>query len=296
MKDLFTFNEGYKKALDLGIEGMTAGPMKVAGIKKATPMKDILSLEGKVAIVTGGAMGLGLNVVNRLVEAGARVVIADIAVEYAEKALEYFSTTPYKVKFVKCDVRYPDQIKAAVDFTVKEFGGIDILVNNAAIWALNSILEIGEERWDDSIDTNLKGPVFFIQAVVDCMVKQGRGGKIVNIASVAGVNAEHVIGHMVQYVASKAGVIAISQSLAKELKPLGININCVIPGGMLSAGAVNTIMSEGTKQARAKRDMRIPTDDPDLVARAVYILTTGVSDYMHGATVAVDGGARWMCE
>ena len=254
-----------------------------------------MRLLDRTAIVTGGARGLGFCIVNRLCEAGASVVIADIAVEFAESAVAFFSSKNYKVKFIKTDVRYLPQIQAAMDFTVKEFGKIDILVNNAAIWQMNKFLDLTEETWDDTIDTDLKGTVFFTQAVVKQMVKQGQGGKIVNVASVAGLSMEPAYGCLTQYVAAKSGVVGISQSLAKELKPLGININCVVPGGMMSPGAMHGAPTPEVRELMNGQPSA-PTTDPDNVARVVYMMATGISDYMHGATVVADGGARLMIQ
>ena len=282
---MYSFHEGYQKVMGIDVNGL---PGMVKGAKNATPMKDILDLSGKVAIITGGAMGMGFCTVNRLCEAGASVVIADVAVEFAEKALEFFATKDYKVKFIKTDVRYVDQIQAAVDFTVSEFGSIDILVNNAAVWSHRLFSDITEESWNEMLDINLKGTVFFIKAVTQVMAKQGHGGKIVNIASIAGLS-EDPAPIMLEYVASKSGVIAITKSLVRALKPLGININCVIPGGMITPGAINTY---GTEEAKGVREglPKTPVGDPDEVARVVYMMTTGVSDYMHGATLLADGG------
>lgn len=282
---MYSFHPGYQRVLGIDINGV---PNMTSGAKNAKPMRDILDLSGKVAIVTGGAMGMGFCVVNRLCEAGASVVIADVAVEFAEKALEYFASKAYNVEFVQTDVRYVDQIQAAVDFTVQKFGSIDILVNNAAVWSHRLLSEITEDTWAEIVDINLKGTLFFVKAVAQVMEKQGRGGKIVNIASVAGLS-EDPAPIMFEYVASKSGVIGITKSLARALKPLGININCVIPGGMITPGAINT---QGTEDAVALRKAlpRLATADPDEVARVVFVLTTGISDFVHGTTVVVDGG------
>ena len=293
MEKIYTFDPLYQKLRGNDINGADLWGMKILGLKNARLMMDILDLSGKVAIVTGGAMGLGLCVVNRLCEAGACVVIADLATEYADDAVAYFASKSQQVKFIHTDIREISQIEAAVAYTVKEFGKIDILVNDAAIWRFSNILELTEEKWDAVVDTNLKGTVFFIQAVVRQIVKQGQGGKIVNIASIAGLSMETPYGWLTSYVASKSGVVGISQSLAKELKPLGININCVLPGGMITPGNFHVEHTPALAEITQKYP-RPPMTDPDEVARVVYTLTTGISDYMHGATVVVDGGARWM--
>lgn len=297
MKDSNALNPCYQRVLGMGLDvnGMEAGGHKVTGGKNAKSMVDIMDLTGKVAIVTGGSRGLGFCIVNRLCEAGASVVIADIAVEFAKVAMEFFSSKNYNVKFIKTDVSDISQIEACVDFTVKELGGVDILVNNASIWQFNELFDVTEESWDNIVDVNLKGTVFFTKIVAGLMKKQGRGGKIVNVASVAGIGMENAMGCMVQYVASKSGVVNISKSLARELKPLGININCVCPGGMITAGAMCTDISQELKERR-NNTLAVPASDPDKVARVVYMMTTGMSDFMDGSTVIVDGGAHLMID
>jgi len=295
VEKLYTFDEKFQRLRGIDINGADIYGIRIQGGKNAKPMQEILDLSNKVAIVTGGAMGLGFCIVNRLCEAGACVVIADIATEFAEDAIAFFSSKNYKVKFINTDVRYIPQIEAAVDFTIKEFGRVDILVNNAAIWKFNKLFDLTEETWDDAIDTNLKGTVFFTQVVAKQMAKQGQGGKIVNIASIAGISMETPYGWLSQYVASKSGVVGISQSLSRELKPFGIHINCVLPGGMLSPGAMHMSLPQEVNEIRQKYPSA-PSTDPDEVARVVFMLTTGVSDYMHGTTVVVDGGARLMIQ
>ena len=113
-------------------------------------------------------------------------------------------------------------------------------MNNAAFGRAVKFLDLSEATWDAVVDTSLKGTVFFTQAVARRMVEQGRGGRIVNVASIAGVSMESSYGLLVPYVAAKSGVVGVSQPLARELKPLGITINCVLPSGMMSPGAVHS--------------------------------------------------------
>lgn len=282
---MYSFHAGYQKVLGVDIDGV---PGMTAGVKNQKPMSALIDLTGQTAIVTGGAMGMGFCTVNRLCEAGANVVIADVATEYADRNMEYLLAKGYKVKFIKTDVRSQEQIQAAVDFTVKEFGGIDILVNNASVWSHRVLAEITEDSWAEMLDINTKATLFFIQAVAPVMEKQGRGGKIVNIASVAGLSGDPA-PMMLEYVASKSAVIALTKSFARAMKPIGVNINCVIPGGMITPGTINT---EATDAAKAKRAglRKTPTADPDEVARVVFMLTTQISSFMHGATVLADGG------
>ena len=287
VENLYVYDEKYQQA-----RGMD---LKAADSNK--PLMDLLSLKGKTAIVTGGARGLGFHVVNRLCEAGAEVMIVDIAIEFAEDAVEYFTNKGYNVKFKKADIRYIDQINAAVEATIESFGKIDILVNNAAIWRMNRFLEMTEETWDDTIDTDLKGSVFFCQSVAKEMVKQNIKGKIVNIASVAGLSMESPYGFLTQYSSAKGGLVSVSQSLARELKPLGITINCVLPGGMLTPGAMHTVGMDASMYEVHQKSPKTPlTRNPDDVARVVFIMCTDVSSFMHGSTVVADGGARLMIQ
>ncbi|MPW25240.1 SDR family oxidoreductase [Alkalibaculum sp. M08DMB] len=287
MEKLYVYDDKYQKS-----RGMD---LKIAESNK--PIMEVLSLKGKTAIVTGGARGLGFHVVNRLCEAGAEVMIVDIAIEFAEDAVEYFTNKGYNVKFKEADIRYIDQINNAVAATIEAFGKIDILVNNAAIWSMNRFLNMTEETWDDTIDTDLKGNVFFCQAVAKEMVKQNIKGKIVNIASVAGLSMESPYGFLPHYSASKGGLVSISQSLARELKPLGITINCVLPGGMLTPGALHTEGMDASMYEVHQKSPRTPlTQNPDDVARVVFMMCTDVSAFMHGSTVVADGGARLMIQ
>lgn len=289
MENLYVFDEMYKQIKGIDIYGGEVGGVRIKGGINATPLTDIMDLTGKVAIVTGGARGLGFCIVNRLCQAGANVVIADIAIEFAEDAVAFFKSKGYDVKFKKTDVRYVDQIKTCVDFTVKEYGKIDILVNDAAIWAFRPFLELTEEMWDDALDTNLKGTVFFIQAVAKSMVEKGVKGKIVNIASVAGISYETSFGWLTQYAAAKSGVVGISKSLNRELKPLGINVNCVLPGSMMTPGGMHTEMTPELTHM-FETNPGAPIYDPDDVAKIAVVLCTDVANAIYGATIVADGG------
>lgn len=287
MKKLYVYDEKYKQARGLDLKAANS----------SSPMMELLNLQGKTAIVTGGARGLGFHVANRLCEAGAEVMIVDIATEFAEDAMNYFAGKNYNVSYVEADIRFLDQIRSAVSKTVEIYGKIDILVNNAAIWSANRFLEMTEETWDNTLDTDLKGNVFFCQEVAKEMTKQGIKGKIVNVASVAGLASESAYGMFPQYSAAKGGLVSISQSLARELKPLGITINCVLPGAMLTPGAMHTEGFDEESNKIRENSPRVPmTMNPDEVARMVFLLCTDVSSFMHGSTVVVDGGARLMIQ
>ena len=178
------------------------------------------------------------------------------------------------IKFIKTDVRYIPQIQAAVDFTVAEFGKVDILVNNAAIWKMNRFFDLTEETWDDTIDVDLKGTVFFTQAVARQMVKQGTGGKIVNVASVAGLSMESAYGFLVQYVAAKSGVVGISQSLAQGAETPGHQHQLRVAGRDALPGCDAQRPDAGAAGGHQGLPEQAPVTDPDDVARVVFMMTT----------------------
>ncbi|MDR1766259.1 MAG: SDR family oxidoreductase [Lachnospiraceae bacterium] len=276
---------------NIDIGGMPArGPAPpLTGLKDVKPLKDILDLTGKTAIVSGGSKGLGLRIVNRLCESGAAVVIADVDDFFGEKAVEFLSAKGYTARYQKTDLRDLNQIHACVDYTVANLGKVDILVNNAAYYKIVKFSDITEEFWDTSLDISLKGMFFMIQAVAVQMIKQGHGGRIVNISSNAGNSMENFYGWMVPYVASKSGVNGITRSLARELKPHGIHINAVVPGGMMSVGSFNMERTPEIEEVQ-RANPGAPIGDPDNVARVVCMACTEMSDYMDGSIIHADGG------
>lgn len=256
-------------------------------------------LEGKTAIVTGGASGLGYTVVNRLCEAGAKVMIASRGEERAKRAVSDFREKGYEVSWVKTDVSIVADCYHAVDAAVEAYGKVDILVSNAAGWSSCSYLDVSEELYDRIMDVDLKGSYFMGQAVARHMVANKVKGKIVFISSAAhlGEGPSHIVMNT-YYQAAKAGVTGLTRGVAEELKQYGICVNCVAPGGMLSAG----IFTQGTEypakygpayqEARKKPAEPAPLAmNPDEVGRVVFALCTPMSDFMCGEVVNVNGGA-----
>jgi 2-deoxy-D-gluconate 3-dehydrogenase len=235
---------------------------------------------------------LGLTIVNRLAEAGAKVVIVDLAVEFADAAVAFFATKNYQVKFFKADIRDLKQIQAAVDFAVKEFGSLDILVNNAGLWVVKHYYDITEADWDLCVDVCLKGTFFFTQAAAKQMVKQGTGGRIVNTISVGAYSMETYEGCMSPYVAAKSGILGMTRSLSRELKPQGIAINCVCPPGMVTVGGGHTRIPDDI-QALKNTFPSVPVGDPDEVARVVCMVVSDVGVLFHGSDIVADAGTRW---
>ncbi|NCC43154.1 MAG: SDR family oxidoreductase [Clostridia bacterium] len=269
-------------------------------VEASLPLEEVFcsSLKGKAALVTGGATGLGYNIVNRLCEAGASVVIASRNEERGKRAVQDFKEKGYEVSWVKTDVTKVEDCRQAVDFAVEKYGKLDVLVSNAAGWDNYSYLDVPEEVFDRVVDTDMKGAYFIGQAAARVMVRDKIKGKIVFIASAAhmGEGPAHICMNTF-YIAAKAGVVGMTKGIAGELRQYGINVNCVAPGGMLSAG----VFSQGAKagalygeeymQARQKYGRETPLAmNPDMVALTAFALCTPMADFMEGETVNVNGG------
>jgi NAD(P)-dependent dehydrogenase (short-subunit alcohol dehydrogenase family) len=258
----------------------------------ALPMK----LEGKVAVVTGGARGIGAAICRRYADDGARVAVADILTDEAAALARGIRRGAFGVQL---DVTKRASIDAMVETVVARAGGIDILVNNAAIFDMAPLLEITEASYDQQFAVNVKGLLFTLQAIAAQMVKQGRGGKIVNFSSQAGRRGEPLVA---VYCASKAAVISITQSAGLALIRHGINVNGIAPGVVDTPmwDQVDALFAryEGLPVGEKKRQvgaavpygrMGVPED---LVGAAVF-LASADADYVVAQTLNVDGG-NWM--
>ncbi len=189
-----------------------------------------MRLAGKVAIVTGAASGMGKAMARAYVREGASVVIADLNREGADAVAEELNGSAAAERCASAfalDVRDRERAQAVVDHAVATFGGVDILVNNAGVITIQPFLEITEVDWDHAFDINCKGLLWGSQAAARQMIAQGRGGKIINLASQAGRRGE---GLVLTYCASKAAVISMTQSMALALAEHKINVNAIAPG------------------------------------------------------------------
>jgi len=262
-------------------------------------IQQLFDLSGKVAIVTGAAMGIGKAIADRLSEAGASIMITDINIEAAQKTVKELKAMGRKVEALQADASQVASASQAVKATLDAFGGLDILVNNAGVFPFSPMLSTTEALWDKVLDINLKGLFFFTQAAAKVMVEKGRGGKIVNIASIDGL---HPTGNLVHYDASKGGVVMATRSMAVELGPHQIQVNAVAPGGIdtpgASASSATMIQAAGLtpEQLKAMGDafiQRIPLRRqglPDDIARVALFLASPAADYITGETIVVDGG------
>ena len=241
-------------------------------------------LEGKVAIVTGGARGIGKAICAKLADHGAKLAIVDILLEVAQATADEFKAAGIDARAYAANVAKVEDADATVAAVLNDFGRVDILVNNAGITKDTLMLKMSEDQWDAVIAVNLKGTFNFTKAVVRPMMKQ-RAGKIVNIASVVGR-----MGNVGQanYSASKAGVIALAKTTAKEFGARNIQVNAVAPGYI-----VTDMTAQLPQEAQDAFLTIIPAKrggKPEDVANVVYFLCSPDSDYVTGQCINVDGG------
>jgi len=241
-------------------------------------------LEGKVALVTGGARGIGKAICQRFADEGAKLAIVDIMLDVAQKTVDEFAAQGVEAAAFACNVAKPEEAEATVKAVCDKFGTVDILVNNAGITRDTLILRMSEQDWDLVLDVNLKGTFNFIKAVARPMMKN-RYGKIVNLASVVGKMGN---AGQANYSASKAGVIGLTKTAAKEFATRNININAVAPGYILT-DMTKAVSAAATDTFLAVTPMKRP-GTPEDVAKVVYFLASSDSDYVTGQVINIDGG------
>lgn len=243
-------------------------------------------LAGRVAVVTGGAKGIGRAIATRLLQDGARVVIAGREEVALRAACAEMKGQGGEAVWVAADVAKPADADALCARTLEAFGKADILVNNAGVTRDNLVMRMSEEEWDQVIDTNLKGSFLCIRAFSRPMLKQ-RWGRIVNVSSVVGLTGNP---GQANYVASKAGVLGLTKSVAKELASRHITVNAVAPGFIETA-----MTAELGGKVREGLQAQIPMGrlgSPEDVAHAVAFLCSEEAGYITGQVLSVDGGMR----
>ncbi len=253
-------------------------------------------LAGKTALITGSARGIGLEFARAYVKEGARVALADIDIERARQAAAQIGDAAIAVEM---DVTRQQSIDAAVTETLSELGGIDILINNAALFTAAPLVEIERVDFDRVFSINVSGVLFTMQAVARHMIDRGKGGKIINMASQAGRRGEPLVA---VYCASKAAVISLTQSAGLNLIEHGINVNAIAPGVVDGDhwDGVDAFFAryEGKPPGQKKREVgsAVPFGrmgkPSDLVGMAIFLATTE-ADYIVAQTYNVDGG-NWM--
>jgi 3-oxoacyl-[acyl-carrier protein] reductase len=244
----------------------------------------MVKLDGKIALVTGGAQGIGRAIALALAREGAQVAISDINVEKAQETCREIEALGRKALAVGGSVADAKAAEAMVEKAVEAFGGLDILVNNAGITRDGILLRMKEEDWDLVLDVNLKGAFHCTKASLRPLIKRGRG-KIINIASVTGQMGN---AGQANYAASKAGLIGLTKSVAREYASRNIQVNAVAPG------FVDTAMSQAIPQKEREMLIKaIPMErlgTPEDIAEAVLFLASPASDYITGQVLNVNGG------
>ena len=248
-------------------------------------MTEFMSLKDRVAIVTGGAQGIGYAIVEIFARRGANILIADVMKDKAEAAAkEITEKTGQKVRAVFVNVTDQASTKGMVDTAVEEFGKVDILVNNAGITRDNLIMRLTEDDWDSVLDINLKGAFNCSQAIVRQMMKQ-RYGRIINVSSVSGVVGQ---AGQTNYSSSKAGLLGFTKALAKEVGSRNITVNAVAPGFVETRLTVD--LPQELKDFSIKLTPMGRFGKPEDIAYAVAFLASEEASFITGATLQVDGG------
>jgi 3-oxoacyl-[acyl-carrier protein] reductase len=244
----------------------------------------LINLAGKVALVTGSARGIGAAIAFKLAEAGCNLVISDIDADGSEATAAKIRDMGREAVAIQADVSKLDQADMLVKAAINKLGKVDILVNNAGITRDNLMMRMSEAEWDSVIAVNLKGTFNCTKAVMRPMMKQ-RSGKIINISSVVGVMGN---AGQVNYSASKAGVIGMTKSVAKELGSRNIQVNAVAPG------YIETDMTKELPDSAKEAFLTIiplnRAGQADDVANGVLFLASALSDYTTGQVLHVDGG------
>ncbi|PNE25071.1 3-oxoacyl-[acyl-carrier-protein] reductase [Tannerella sp. oral taxon 808] len=242
-------------------------------------------LEGKVALITGAARGIGKSIALRFASEGADIAFTDLVIDENGLATEEeIRALGVRVKGYASNAANFDEAHKTVEEVVKDFGGVDILVNNAGITKDGLMLRMSEAQWDAVIGVNLKSAFNFVHACVPVMMRR-RNGSIINMASVVGV---HGNAGQANYAASKAGMIALAKSVAQEMGPKGIRANAIAPGFIetaMTAALPDSVREEWKKKIPLRRG-----GTPDDVADVAVFLASSHSSYVSGQVIQVDGG------
>ena len=250
---------------------------------------NMFDLTNKIALVTGGMRGMGKADCLALAKQGAKVVVTDIDLEKSEAVAEEIRSNNGEALAYKMDVSKKEEIDEVFDKVIEKFGKLDILVNNAGIYTPKPVLEITEKEWDKLININLKGQFLCAQRAAKEMAKNN-WGRIINIASVASGQVGVGVAGGTHYTASKGGVMGMTEALAVELAPMGINVNVIGPG------AIDTPMIKAADMPKEAMDailQKVPlkrVGKPEEIASTVVFLASEEASYITGASLFVDGG------
>jgi NAD(P)-dependent dehydrogenase (short-subunit alcohol dehydrogenase family) len=252
-------------------------------------VKELFNLEGRVSVVTGGATGLGLQMATALAEAGSNVVVCSRKLENCEQAAGEIEKLGVKALGLACDATKPEQVEAVKDATLKKFGRVDVLVNNAGRAWVAPPEEMPLERWQQIMDLNVTAPFICSQVFGREMIKAKRG-KIINIASIAGLVGRNPRAYnSLAYGSSKGALVNFTRDLAVKWAQHNIQVNCICPGFFVTP--LNQKLYEKNKE---NIDREIPlgrTGGPDDLKGIAVLLASDASDFITGAIIPVDGGS-----
>lgn len=262
------------------------------------PNSNLLDLSHNVAIVTGGAEGIGYGITQRLAEAGARVMIACRTQDKAKQVKEQAAEKGWQIDYIQTDVSLEEDVIRMTQQTIETYGEINILVNNAGIFPSIPLSAMNLEDFEKVIDVNLKGVYLTTHYVSQHMIKQGKGGKIINITSIDALHPSSI--GLAHYDASKHGVWGFTKNVALELAEHNIWVNAIAPGGIATPG-VQKIQSKAPSSNAVDMDnmikaflQKIPMHrmgEPDEIGKVALFLASDMSSYMTGSQIVVDGGA-----
>lgn len=263
-------------------------------------------MEGKVALITGGARGQGRSHAVRLAEEGADIVVTDVCHDISaelpyslaskdelEETVKLVRETGRRCISVQADVRSIAEMRAAVDATREEFGRLDTVVANAGVMSIGAAWELSDEAWDVTVDVNLKGPWNTVRAAAPWMIEQGEGGSIVITSSAAGIRGHVPYAH---YVASKHGVVGLMKALSNELAPHRIRVNTVHPTGVSDTGItvgvpIEELAAREPLFALVAMNPLAPYVEPRDISNAVLFLASDEARYVTGLQFTVDAGS-----
>ncbi len=251
-----------------------------------------IELKDKVALVTGGAQGIGLGIVKAFLEAGAKVALSDRNEEGLNKTTdELKGQFGDDIQGILADISMEDDIKRMVEETIERFGAIDILVNNAGFGGMNRIWDMSAHEWDDIINTNLRGTFLCTREAAKVMLEKGTKGKIINIAS---VNSMVPSTGIAAYCASKGGVLMFTKVAAQELGPRGINVNAIGPGSTTTPITEDFYHLPGLKEGFLDRTPMGRFGEPEDIGKVALFLASEYSDWVTGQIIYADGGQSLM--
>jgi 2-deoxy-D-gluconate 3-dehydrogenase len=263
---------------------------------RLTPIDQLLDLTGKTAIVTGAA-GIGYGIAYRFAEAGANVAIASLHKAEADDTAAYLTKQGWKSIGIGADVSKEEDVKRIMHDTVSAYGGVDILVNNAGIYPTIPVMQMSSSDFERVLAVNLKSVYLCSKYTVEQMIKQGRGGKIINITSIDALHPSSV--GLAHYDASKHGVWGFTKNLALEVASYKIWVNAIAPGGILTPGVKKMQQSIAPPQGIDPKRMlevflsKIPMHrygEADEIGKVALFLASEMSSYMTGSQIVVDGG------